>query len=138
MVQKDSDPRDELMAEALRPRPVFLVIALIFSVGAIAAYLYEPEITEMSGGSNVPFAVLLISLVLLAIVMVLFFRNPRLGNRLLGYDAVMQDLTKEKRTGYHFSAGFKSDTGVDEKRMNTRRKSARATRRQYAKITARK
>ena len=129
---------DDYMQEALKPRPGFLLVAAVFAGLTVAAYLYEPVIIEMSDGSNVPFAVLLTALVLASIVMVLFYRNPRLGNRLLGYGAVFDspDTREDDSGGYHFSGGFKSsDTATSAKRMNSRRKQARATRRQYAKVT---
>ncbi|GHF24621.1 hypothetical protein GCM10017044_19120 [Kordiimonas sediminis] len=135
MVDDKGKQEEDLRAEALRPRPIFLLIAGLFSIGAIFAYAYEAEIVEYSGGDVLPFAILLIALVLLALGTVLLYRNPRLGNRLLGYDAIMQDMTKEKSAGHQLSAGFKSDTGIDAKRLNTRRKHSRHTRRQYAKAT---
>ena len=130
-----SEIQDEIDADALRPRPVFLVAAAI-SIGlALGAYLFEEEIVAGTGGGQLSFAFLLVFLVLVAMGLVMCFRNPRLGNRLLGYDVVLRKPNKGAKSDLQFSAGFKAETGADKKRMNSKRKQARYNRRKLAQAT---
>ncbi len=122
--------------EARRPRVGFLIAAGVFSALAFGAYLYEDEIIAQSpDGSPVPFAILLGMLVLVAMVLVLFYRVPSIGNRVLGYDIILNKTDKQAGKGYHFASGFKSESAVEEKRAASRRLSARQTRRKYARAT---
>lgn len=128
-----SEITDELKAEASRPRRGFLVAAAVVSFLAMAAYLFQEDIILASGG--VAFATLLILLVLLALGLVACYRIPRLGNRLLGYDVVIVDPSKQVKSDVQYSGGFKAETGVETKRMNSRRKQARYSRRKLAQVT---
>jgi len=130
-----SELKDEIEAEAARPRPGFLVAAGACIALALGAYMFEDEIVIDAGGAQLTFAVLLIALVLGAMGLVLCFRNPRLGNRLLGYDVVITKQKKGVKSDLQFSAGFKNPTGADTKRMNSKRKQTRYDRRKLAKVT---
>ncbi len=128
-----SEILDDLQKEASRPRPIFLVVAAFVSFAAVGAYVYEESIVEQSGA--LVFAVLLVSLVIIAMCLVLCYRIPRLGNRLLGYDIVIVDPDKKVKSGVQYSGGFKVDGGTDIKRQNSKRKSARYSRKKYAEVT---
>lgn len=130
-----SEIRDEIEAEARRPRPGFLVAASVCMILAVAAYMFEEDIVSSDGGGQLMFAFLLIFLVLTAMGLVLCFRSPRLGNRLLGYDVVIIDPDKSSKSDLQYSGGFKAETGADTKRMNTKRKQARYSRRKLAEVT---
>lgn len=128
-----SEITDELKEDAATPRRGFLVAAGIVSGLAVMAYMFEEDIILASGG--VGYAFLLIALVLLALVLVVCYRIPRLGNRLLGYDVVIVDPSKGVKSDVQYSGGFKAETGVETKRMNSRRKQARYSRRKLAQAT---
>ena len=130
-------PKDRPIDQALTPRRGFLVAASAVAALAVAAYLYEDVILGLSPtGSQTPFAILIVSLVLIALALLLCYRVPRLGNRLLGHDVVLKpDDGRDMNEGYHFTGSFKVDTAADTKRQNSRRKQARATRRQLAQAT---
>lgn len=124
----------EIEAEARRPRPGFLIVAALFALGAIAAYLYEDAIIARSG--DMAFVVLIAILVLVSLMFVLFYRMPSIGNRLLGHSAVLDAGQKERSsTMSTFTGAYKVETGMQEKRQATARKSARATRKQVAATT---
>jgi len=124
-----------LEKEASKPRPVFLVAAAVVSMVAVGAYLFEEAIITSTRGGAVAFAVIIIFLVLLALGLVLCYRMPRLGNRLLGYDVVIVNRDKQVKSDVQFSGGFKAETGLETKRMNSKRKQARYSRRKLAEVT---
>lgn len=125
---------DELKAEAIKPRRVFLVAAAIVSALVAAAYVYQDDVMRASG--PLAYGALLIVLVLLALSFVACYRTPRLGNRLLGYDIVITDPDKKGvKSDVQYGGGFKTDSAADAKRMNSRRKQTRSTRRKLAQVT---
>jgi len=126
---------DELKAEALRPRRGFLVAAAVAIFLAFFAYFFEDDIVASSSGGQLTFAFLLIFLVLAAMLLVLCYRSPHIGNRLLGYDVVITKPDKGVKSDVQYSGGFKAETGLETKRMNTRRKQARYSRRKLAETT---
>lgn len=128
-----SEIEDELKAEAAKPRRGFLVAAAAASAAAVAAYVFEEDIILRSGGLG--YAILLIGLVFIALALVLCYRNPRLGNRLLGYDIVVADTGPKAKSDVQYSGGFKAETGVETKRMNSKRKQTRYSRRKFAQVT---
>ncbi len=129
-----SEISDEIKAEAYKPRRVFLVAATVVSVLLIAAYLMQDDI--ILGSSPLAYGALLIFLVLLALGLIACYRNPRLGNRLLGYDVVITDPDKQGvKSDVQYSGGFKTDSAADTKRMNSKRKQARYSRRKLAQVT---
>ncbi len=126
---------DDFQVELMKPKMGFLIASGIAAVLAMVVYLFEEDITAgAQNDTGITFAFLLIALVLLAMFFMLCYRVPRIGNRLMGYDK----LTGRKKTvksDVQFTAGFKSETAVDAKRMNTKRKQARHSRRKLAAIT---
>ncbi len=129
-----SEISDELKAEAVKPRRVFLVAAAIVSGLVAAAYVYQDDV--MRASSPLAYGALLIVLVLLALALVACYRTPRLGNSLLGYDIVITDPDKKGvKSDVQYGGGFKTDSAADAKRMNSRRKQARSTRRKLAQVT---
>lgn len=130
-----SDEELDIQTDANKPRAGFLVAAAVVSVTATMAYLYEDSIITATRGGAMAFAVIIVFLVLLALFLVLCYRNPRIGNRLLGYDVVIVKQGRQAKSDMQYSAGFKADTGVETKRMNSKRKQARHSRRKFAQVT---
>ena len=133
--RKDSAIKDSSLEDAaLRPRPVFLLCAALTAGGVVAAYMHEDAIVEKSG--DMAFVVLLAILTMISLLFVLFYRIPRIGNRLLGHSAVL-DAGERERAGAasHFTGPYRIETGLHEKRQATARKTARATRKAVAATT---
>lgn len=129
-----SEISDELKAEASKPRRVFLIAAAVVSAMLVAAYVFQDDI--MLASSPLAYGALLIFLVLLALALVACYRTPRLGNRLLGYDIVIVNPDKQGvKSDVQYGGGFKTDSGADAKRMNSKRKQARYSRRKLAQVT---
>jgi hypothetical protein len=128
-----SDDQNDIVEAARTPKPIFLVLASIAALGAVVAYFYQNAIVEASGITA--FAFLLLMLVLIAMVFMLCYRVPKIGNRLLGYDAVIGPKEKSVNEGYHYTGTFKVETAVDTKRQNTKRKQSRYNRRKIAAVT---
>ncbi len=127
--------RDEIEAEALKPHPGFLVAAAVCIGLAFSAYFYEDDFVGNAGEGALLFAFTLIFLIFAAMGLVLCYRDPRLGNRLLGYDIVLKKPRMREKTNVQYSAGFRSETGADTKRRNSKRKQHRASRRHLAQVT---
>lgn len=123
----------DIKQEALEPRRVFLIAGSITSVLGVLAYLYEETIVITSG--PVAFAVILVFLVLISLFLILCYRKPAWGNRLLGYDIVLVNPDKKIKSDVQYSGGFKAESGVETKRMNSKRKQARYSRRKLAQVT---
>jgi len=133
---KTAVPTETAQDIARKPHIGFLIGAATASLCAVLAYGFEAEIVALSpGGSPLPFAIALVFCVLIAMGLLLCYRMPRLGNRLLGHDVVLRQSARSTTDGYHFTAGFKMESGVEEKRAASRRLSARQTRRKYARAT---
>lgn len=134
MEKKDDNFQDEL----LKPKMGFLLASGAAAVTAMVVYIFEDDITAGAAGgagdSGITFAFLLIVLVLLAMFFMLCYRVPRIGARLMGYDKLTGE-KKNTNSDVQFTAGFKSETAVDTKRLNTKRKQARHSRRKLAAIT---
>jgi hypothetical protein len=127
--------KDQIEAEATKPRPVFLVAAGVCIALALGAYVYEDSMVGPDGEGALTFAFLLIFLIFAAMGLVLCFRDPRLGNRLLGYDVILKKPSKGVKSDVQYSAGFMAETGADTKQRNTKRKQHRASRRKLAQVT---
>lgn len=126
---------NDFQAELLKPKMGFLVASGFAAVLAGVVYLFEDDITTgAQGDTGITFAFLLIALVLLAMFFLLCYRVPAIGNRVMGYDKLTGD-NKTIKSDVQFTAGFKTETAVDAKRMNTKRKHARHSRRKLAAIT---
>lgn len=130
-----AEDNDDFRTELLKPKMGFLIASGITAVVAVVVYIMEDQIGPGGAGdTGITFAFLLIALVLIAIFLLLCYRQPHIGNRLLGY----HKLTGEKnavKSDVQFTAGFKSETAVDAKRMNTKRKQARHSRKRLAAVT---
>lgn len=129
------EPNDSLNELMQKPRLGFLIAATISALLAVAAYVFEEEIIGPAGEGAVTYALLLVVLVLVTMVLVVCYRVPRLGNQLLGYHKLNAQPKLKAKSDVQYSAGFKSDTGVDTKRVNSRRKQARHSRKHYAAVT---
>lgn len=123
----------DIKQEALEPRRGFLTAGGVTSILGVLAYLYEETIVMTSG--PVAFAVILVFLVLVSLFLILCYRKPVWGNRLLGYDIVLVNPDKKIKSDVQYSGGFKAETGAETKRMNSRRKQARYARRKLAQVT---
>ena len=130
-----ADDKDDFRAELLKPKMGFLVAAGITAGLAMAVYFLEDQIgTGGPDDTGITFVFLLITLVLAAMFLLLCYRRPHIGNRLMGYHKLTGDKNAVK-SDVQFTAGFKSETAVDAKRMNTKRKQARHSRKKFAAIT---
>lgn len=126
---------DDFQAELLKPKMGFLLASGVAAALAVIVYIYEDDVVSgASGDTGITFAFLLIALVLLAMFFMLCYRVPTIGARLLGYHKLTGD-QKTVKSDVQFTAGFKSETAVDTKRQNTKRKQARHSRRKLAAIT---
>ncbi|WP_262691226.1 hypothetical protein [Kordiimonas aestuarii] len=124
-----------MQADALKPRIGFLVVAGILCLGAIGVYLFEDLLVGSRGEGSIAFAFVLGFLVLSTLVFILFYRVPRMGNRLLGFDSVLKKQRKTEKSSMSYTGSFHVETGLAEKRQNTQRKTARHSRRHYAEVT---
>lgn len=123
-------------AELSKPRIGFLISSAVAALLAAAAFLFEEDIIAQSpSGSGVTYALILLSLVFAAMFLLLCYRVPRIGNRVLGYNKMTVESDKKVKSDVQFSAGFKSDSAADTKRQNTKRKQARHSRRKLAAVT---
>jgi len=119
----------------LKPHKGFLLAASITVLAVIFAYMYQEDIVYLSDTeSHMGFVTLIIMLLVLSIFFIFCYRNPKIGAMFLNKDKSVKN-TKKDKTTYHFSAGFKAETGLDEKRLNTARKSKRVTRKKLAAVT---
>lgn len=126
---------DDFQTELLKPKMGFLLASGTAAALAMGVYIFEDDITSGApGDTGITFAFLLIALVLLAMFFMLCYRVPTIGARLMGYHKLTGD-KKSVKSDVQFTAGFKSETAVDAKRLNTKRKQARHSRRKLAAIT---
>lgn len=130
-----NENQNDLQSEALRPRIGFVVVAGILCACAVLVYLFENSLVGPRGEGSVAFAFVLGFLVLSAMIFVLFYRSPRLGNRLLGFDSVLKKPSKSEKSSMSYTGSFHVETGLAEKRMNTQRKNMRHSRKHYAEVT---
>lgn len=131
-----TDKKDNFETELYKPKIGFLIASGLCAVLAGTAYLFEEEIIRNSpGNSGVTFALILIVLVLAAMVLLLCYRNPKIGARLLGYHRLTGETKNLAKSDMQYSAGFKAETGVDMKRQSSRRKQARHSRKKLAQVT---
>ncbi|WP_417463319.1 hypothetical protein [Kordiimonas sp.] len=133
MVKKNNE--NELDAEARRPRVGFLWAAGVLCVMAVLTYLSENVIVGPRGEGALGYAIVLGIEILIAMCLLLCYRVPRLGNRLLGFDMMLKKPSKGEKSSMSYTGSFHVETGAAEKRMNTRRKEARYSRRKLAEVT---
>ena len=129
------EPNDSLNEMMAKPRIGFLVAAAFSALLAVGAYIFEDEIIGPAGEDSVTYALLLVVLVLVTMALLVCYRVPSLGNRVLGYHRLNANPKMAAKSDVQYSAGFKSDTGVDTKRVNSRRKQTRHSRKHYAAVT---
>lgn len=134
---RDQLNKDEnsLQADAERPRVGFLWAAGISSTLAVLAYLFEPVIAGETGENALVYALLLGLLILLSMGLVLCYRVPRIGNRLLGYDVAVMPMREKEKSSLQYTGSFQVESGLTEKRMSSQRKQARHSRRKLAEVT---
>lgn len=130
MMEDDSDFNTQMQ----KPRTGFLISAGIAAALAAGAYIFQDDFAGPDD-SGVTLALVLLVLVFAAMFLLLCYRVPRIGNRLLGYHKLNSDEKMSVKSDVQYSAGFKSDTAVDTKRLNSRRKQARHSRKKLAAIT---
>lgn len=115
-----------------RPK-IFLYLAALMMAFAVAAYAFQGSLQGVTGD----WTTFLFALVL-PVVMALFFlycyRTPRFGMKLLGRSIELGD-RGEKEQGLSYNP-FRSESAIDEKLAQTRRKSARHLRKKLARATA--
>ena len=129
------EPNDSLNEMMQKPRLGFLIVAAISAMLAVATYLFEDDIVGPAGEDGITYALILVILVLVTMVLVICYRVPSLGNQLLGYHKLNAQPKMKAKSDVQYSAGFKSDTGADTKRVNSRRKQTRHSRKHYAAVT---
>lgn len=135
MIDNDTYRRDLINT----PRSGFLVASAIAAVLTVVVFLYEDEIVSASAGDGaLVYVFLIVALVFATMGLLLCYRVPRVGNRLLGYTRLAADpskQTREVKSDVQYSAGFKSDGAVEAKQLNSKRKMARHSRKRLAAIT---
>lgn len=124
--QKEGD----LQAEAQRPRVGFLIAAAVTGAAAVVAYFSEATRT-----GDFLHVLLVGFLIFLAMFLVLCYRNPALGNRLLGYDVVAKPGREKEKSSLNYAGSFEVESGLTEKHMASKRKQARHSRRKLAEVT---
>ena len=125
---------------ALTPRPVFLWCSAVIALMAVLVFLNEDQLVDpLQPGSGTAYALVLVFLVLIAAFLIVCYRSPALGNRLLGYAALMRRssrvIDRDESTSIQFSRTDAVDTGLEAKRRSSRRKAARHQRRHIAAVT---
>ena len=131
------ESQNELRKEALRPRPIFLIIASFFGFATLGVLLYREELNSIASSSfEYFFPLLLFILIGLGLFMVACYRMPALGGLLMGYGAVLEKDSVDGPKTMSYTKGFDAASGASEKRLATRRLSARQARRKYARQTA--
>lgn len=133
---EQTEPDQTLNEMMQKPRIGFLIASGVAAVLAVVAYIYEDEIVNAGQtDGSLTYAILLIVLVLAAMFLMVCYRVPSMGNRLLGYHRLNAQPKMTAKSDVQYSAGFKSDTGVETKRLNSRRKQARHSRKKLAAVT---
>ncbi len=131
-----TQPDDDFLTEMQKPRIGFLISSAIAAFLAAAAYIFEDDIVNANpDDSGVTFALLLIVLVLAAMFMLLCYRVPSIGNRLLGYHKLTGGAKNTIKSDVQYTAGLKTEGAVEAKQMSSRRKQARHSRKKLAAIT---
>lgn len=131
-----TEPDQTLNEMMQKPRVGFLIASGVSALLAVLAYIYEEDIVGAGqSDSSLTYAILLMFLVLASMFLMVCYRQPSLGNKLLGYHRLKAQPKMTAKSDVQYSAGFKSETGVETKRMNSRRKQARHSRKRFAAVT---
>ncbi|WP_286830853.1 MULTISPECIES: hypothetical protein [Kordiimonas] len=126
----NKEEKDDLQAEALRPRIGFLIASAITGAAAVVAYF---ALAAQSG--DFLYVLLIGCLIFLAMFLLLCYRQPQLGNRFLGYDIVSTPRREKEKSSLNYAGSFEVESGATEKRMASKRKQARHSRRKLAEVT---
>ena len=117
-----------------RKNPLWLFLGLITISATVVAYAYQDDIIYLSNGSVFAYSVLLILLVVMTLFFVMCYRTPALGEKIIGKAPDIEHSEKDN-TAFHYTGFTKTDSASDEKRLNSRRKKTRNTRKRYAAAT---
>lgn len=113
---------------------IWLVLGLITISATVVAYLYQDDIIYYSNDSMFAYSVLLILLVVMTLFFVMCYRNPALGEKIIGKAPDIEHGDKEK-TSFLYTGFTKTQSASDEKILNSARKKARSSRKHYAAVT---
>jgi len=113
---------------------MWLLFGLITISATVVAYAYQDDIIFYSNGSVFAYSVLLILLVLMTLFFVMCYRNPALGEKIIG-KAPNVDQTQNEKSSFHYTGFTKTNSASDEKILNSKRKKTRNTRKHYAAVT---
>jgi len=122
--------QDDLQAEALRPRVGFLIASAITGILAVVAYF---ALAAQNG--DFLYVLLIGFLIFLAMFLLLCYRQPQLGNRFLGYEVASMPRREKEKSSLNYAGSFEVESGLAEKRMASKRKQARHSRRKLAEVT---
>ena len=117
-----------------KKNPIWLIFGLVTISATVAAYLFEDDILYYSNSSEFAYAVLLLLLVLMTLFFVMCYRNPALGEKIIG-KAPDVDHSEKDKTSFLYTGFTKTSSASDEKILNSSRKKARSTRKHYAAVT---
>lgn len=113
---------------------IWLLLGLITISATVVAYAFQEDIVYLSNGSVFAYSVLLILLVLMTLFFVMCYRNPALGEKILGKAPDVKHSEKDK-TSFLYTGFTKTPSASDEKILNSARKKNRSSRKHYAAVT---
>ena len=114
--------------------PIWLIFGLVTISATVAAYLFEDDILYYTNSSEFAYAVLLLLLVLMTLFFVMCYRNPALGEKIIGKAPDVEHSEKDK-TSFLYTGFTKTPSASDAKILNSSRKKARSSRKHYAAVT---
>jgi hypothetical protein len=113
---------------------IWLLLGLITISATVVAYAFQEDIVYLSNGSVFAYSVLLILLVVMTLFFVMCYRNPVLGEKIIGRAPDVEHSEKDK-TSFVYTGFTKSQSAKDEKILHSKRKRARSSRKHYAAVT---
>ena len=122
------------MAASPEKNPVWLVFGLITISATVGAYLYQDDILYHTNASEFAYAVTLLLLVVMTLFFVMCYRNPALGEKIIGKAPDVEHSEKDKAS-FLYTGFTKTKSASDEKILNSARKKARSSRKHYAAVT---
>lgn len=136
MIRSLEDIEKEKQEEQAEPKSpkFYLVLAALMVVVAIAAYVFQDKLFDLSY-SDSTFVVAITVPIILALFFLYCYRFPRFGLSLLGHKAEFRQ--KKEGEGTVTYDIFQGESGSDEKLRHSRRKRDRHMRRLAAKYTDR-
>ena len=127
------EPENKAPKRAEKNR-LWLVLALVTISLTVVAYAYQDDIIYWSNESAFAYSVLLLLLVLMTLFFLMCYRNPSLGEKIIGGAPDVERSEKDK-TAFHYTGFTTTDSASDAKRLNTSRKKTRSNRKHYAAVT---